>query len=121
MREAAAACERAGLVLTARAENHLYGVGDLDDTIARLVAYREAGAEVLYAPGLVAVDDIARLVDEVDAPVNVLAVPGAPPLAVLAQIGSRRISTGGALQIAAYRAMTDRARRLRDEETALDG
>src|SRR5690606_20127756 len=58
VREAADACGRAGLVLTARAENHLYGLGDLDDTITRLVAYRAAGAEVLYAPGLTRQEDI---------------------------------------------------------------
>ena len=66
------------LVLTARAENHIRGVDDLDDTIARLVAYRDAGADVVYAPGLVDLDQIARVVDEVGIPVNVLALPGGP-------------------------------------------
>ena len=56
-----------GLVLTARAENHLYGVDDLDDTIARLQAYRDAGAHVVYAPGLASLDDIARVVRETGA------------------------------------------------------
>src|SRR5271166_3280048 len=69
------------LVLTARAENHLHGRPDLDDTIARLVAYQEAGADVLYAPGLTDLADIARVVDAVDRPVNVLALPGAPSVA----------------------------------------
>lgn len=121
VREAAEACARAGLVLTARAENHLYGHGDLDDTISRLAAYREAGAEVLYAPGLTALDDIARVVAEVGGPVNVLAVPGTPPLADLAAVGVRRISTGGALQAAAHRAMAERAQLLRDAEADLGG
>lgn len=111
---AAEACRRHGLVLTARAENLLYGLGDLDDTIGRLVAYRDAGAEVLYAPGLVDEDDIARVVREVGAPVNILALPAAPPVVQLAALGVRRVSTGGALFNTAYRAMRDRAQSLLD-------
>ncbi|MBK5223498.1 MAG: isocitrate lyase/phosphoenolpyruvate mutase family protein [Acidimicrobiia bacterium] len=111
---AAEACGRHGLVLTARAENLLYGLGDLDDTIARLVTYRDAGAEVLYAPGLVDEDDIARVVREVGAPVNILALPAAPPVVQLAALGVRRVSTGGALFNTAYRAMRDRAQSLLD-------
>jgi 2-methylisocitrate lyase-like PEP mutase family enzyme len=102
---AAAACARHGLVLTARAENHLYGHDDLDDTISRLVAYRDAGASVLYAPLLASVDDIGRVVREVDAPLNVLGVPGTPPVAELRSLGVRRMSTGGWLQSIAYDAM----------------
>jgi 2-methylisocitrate lyase-like PEP mutase family enzyme len=126
---AAGACARHGIVLTARAENHLYGHDDLDDTIARLQAYREAGADVVYAPGLRAAADIARVVAEVPAPVNVLAVGGAPAVPELAGLGVRRVSTGGALAWAAYGAMRDaaqelltagtttfRARALRDDE-----
>ena len=63
------------LVLTGRAENHIRGVDDLDDTIARLSAYRDAGADVVYAPGLTRSADIARVV-AVGIPVNVLALPG---------------------------------------------
>ena len=92
-------------MLTARCENLLYGAGDLDDTIARLVAYREAGAEVIYPPGLVEAADITRVVSEIGAPVNVLAFPGSPPIDQLAGLGVRRVSTGGALQTNAYRAM----------------
>ena len=103
--EAAAACAGHGMVLTARCENLLYGAGDLADTIARLVAYREAGAEVLYPPGLVEAADISRVVTEVGAPVNVLAFPGSPPIDQLAGLGVRRVSTGGALQTNAYKAM----------------
>ena len=66
------------MVLTARAENHLYGAGDLDDTITRLLAYRDAGADAAYAPGLSSIDDIARVVSEVGLPVNVLALPDGP-------------------------------------------
>ena len=82
-------------VITARAEQHLYGTGDLDDTFARLRAYREAGADVLYAPGVLDPAVIARLVAEAGAPVNVLALPGHPPVAELAAAGVRRVSTGG--------------------------
>lgn len=99
------AARATGLVLTARAENHLYGVDDLDDTIARLRAYVEAGAEVAYAPGLTELDQIARVVAEVDAPVNVLLRPGGPTVSELAAVGVRRVSTGGALAFAAYGAL----------------
>lgn len=99
-----------GMVFTARAENPLYGVGDLDDTIARLGAYRAAGADVVYAPGLTALRDIRRVVTEVDAPVNVLALPGVPPLAELAAVGVRRVSVGGALAWTAYGAAVEAAR-----------
>ena len=100
------------MVLTARAENHLYGVGDLDDTVARLRSYRAAGAEVVYAPGLTAVADIRRVVDEVDAPVNVLVLRGAPTVPELAAAGVRRVSVGGALAFVAYGAAVDAAREL---------
>src|SRR5690242_17475611 len=84
------------LVLTARAENFLHGRPDLDDTIARLLAYQAAGADVLYAPGLRDAEDIRRVVDSVQQPVNVLARPGAPSVAELGEIGVARISVGGA-------------------------
>jgi 2-methylisocitrate lyase-like PEP mutase family enzyme len=116
---AAAEIARAtGLVLTARAENHLYGTGDLDDTIARLRAYRDAGADVVYAPGLVALDDIARVVREVGAPTNVLLNQATPPLSELAAIGVRRASTGGALARVAYGALVRAASELLDTGTA---
>lgn len=114
VREAADACRAHDLVLTARAENHLYGVEDLGDTIGRLTAYREAGAEVVYAPGLVDAADIERLVREVGAPVNVLAMPGTPSVSELAALGVRRVSTGGALQTTAYAAALEHAVQLRD-------
>jgi 2-methylisocitrate lyase-like PEP mutase family enzyme len=106
---AAEAARSAGMVLTARAEQHLYGDADLDDTIARLLAYRDAGADVVYAPGLRALADIEQVVTAVGAPVNVLPLPGTPPLAELARVGVRRISTGGALARAAYTAAADAA------------
>jgi 2-methylisocitrate lyase-like PEP mutase family enzyme len=105
------------LVLTARAENHLHGIGDLADTIARLRLFEEAGADVLYAPGVTRLEDIRRIVDSVDRPVNVLALPGAPPVAELAAAGVGRISVGGAFAFAALGAVVDAARELLDEGT----
>lgn len=89
--------------LTARAENFLHGRPDLNDTIARLQAYQEAGADVLYAPGLIHRDDIAAVVRSVDRPVNVLCgMPGMRlTLAELSDIGVKRVSTGSALARAA--------------------
>ncbi|MGF1653244.1 MAG: isocitrate lyase/phosphoenolpyruvate mutase family protein [Actinomycetales bacterium] len=117
----AAAAEAArphGLTLTARAENHLYGVPDLDDTVARLVAYRDAGADVLYAPGLADPDAVRRVVAAVGTPVNVLLLPAGPTVPELAALGVRRVSTGGWLARAAYGALARAARELRDEGTA---
>jgi 2-methylisocitrate lyase-like PEP mutase family enzyme len=106
------------MVLTARAENHIHGVSDLDDTISRLVAYRAAGADCLYAPGLADLDQIRRVVDAVGAPVNVLALPGGPTVAELGSAGVRRVSTGGALARAAYGAMLVGARELLESGTS---
>ncbi|MGH9011045.1 MAG: isocitrate lyase/PEP mutase family protein [Acidimicrobiia bacterium] len=105
------------MVLTARAENHLHGRDDLTDTIARLQAYQEAGADVLYAPGLTKLSDIQSVVSSVDRPVNVLALPGGPTVAELAEAGVRRISVGGAFAYAAYGALIEAARELLDEGT----
>jgi 2-methylisocitrate lyase-like PEP mutase family enzyme len=115
---AADAARQHGLVLTARAEGLLYGSGDLDETIARLVAFRDAGAEVVYAPGLFALDDIARVVKETGCPINVLALPGGPSIGELASVGVRRVSTGGALARAAYSAMERGGRELLDAGTS---
>ena len=106
------------LVLTARAENHLHGIDDLDDTIARLVAYRDAGADVVYAPGLRDLAAIGRVVQEVGVPVNVLALPVGPSVSELAAAGVRRVSTGGALARAAYGALLAGAAELRDHGTS---
>jgi 2-methylisocitrate lyase-like PEP mutase family enzyme len=114
----AAHSEAEPLVLTARAENHIRGVDDLDDTIARLVAYRDAGADVVYAPGLVDLDRIATLVSAVGVPVNVLALPSGPSIGELARVGVRRVSTGSLLASAAYAALIAGARELRDEGTS---
>lgn len=107
----------AGAVLTARAENLLHGRTDLADTIARLQAYQEAGADVLYAPGLVERDDIRAVVEAVDRPVNVLALPGCPDVAALAALGVRRISVGSAFASVALGAAVTAAEELRDQGT----
>lgn len=111
--ERVAAAKQAGgnLVLTARAENHLYGVDDLDDTVRRLEAYRAAGADVVYAPGLVRPQDIGRLVD-LGAPVNVLAKPGTPTVPEMANLGVSRVSVGGLFAWAAYGALVEAATEL---------
>lgn len=105
------------LVLTARAENHLHGRNDLGDTIARLQAYQEAGADVLYAPGVSAPDDVRQLVQSVDRPVNVLALPGCPSVGELAEIGVARVSVGGAFAYAALGAAAEAARELLEDGT----
>ena len=115
---AAEAAHRHGMVLTARAENHLYGVDDLDDTIARLRAYRRAGADVVYAPRLVEAEDMRRIVESVDGPVNVLAMRSTPPVPLLRALGVRRVSTGGWLARAAYGAIVVAARELQSDGTS---
>jgi len=115
---AAEAAHRHGIVLTARAENHVYELGDLDDTLRRLIAYRAAGADVVYAPRLTEADDIRRIVEATDAPVNVLAVRNSPSIAELKEMGVRRVSTGGALARAAYGALAAAADELRGAGTS---
>jgi len=106
------------LVLTARAENHIRGVQDLEDTVTRLRAYGDAGADVLFAPGLTRIEDIRRVVKEVaPLPLNVLALPGAPSVAELAAGGVKRISVGGAFAFAAIDAVAEAARELREDGT----
>jgi 2-methylisocitrate lyase-like PEP mutase family enzyme len=104
-------------VITARAENHLHGVDDLDDTIARLQTYQEAGADVLFAPGVTALDDIRRVITSVDRPVNVLPRPTGPTVAELASAGVARISVGGSFAFAGLGAVVEAARELLDEGT----
>jgi 2-methylisocitrate lyase-like PEP mutase family enzyme len=117
-RIAAAADATRGLsfpfVLAARAENHLRGNPDLDDTIARLQAYGAAGADVLYAPGLRTLDEIRAVCSSVGKPVNVLAVPTLT-VSQIVEAGAQRISVGGALAWAAAKAFADAAVAMRDE------
>jgi 2-methylisocitrate lyase-like PEP mutase family enzyme len=100
------------LVLTARAENYLHGAPDLSDTIARLQAFQEAGADVVYAPGLATAADIAAVVAAVDVPVNVLLLAAGPSVAELGDLGVSRVSVGGSLAYAALGALVDAGRGL---------
>jgi 2-methylisocitrate lyase-like PEP mutase family enzyme len=115
---AAEAAHAAAMVLTGRCEHHIRGVDELDATIERLAAYRDAGADCLYAPGLTGLDQIRRVVDELATPVNVLALPSGPPIGELEAIGVRRISTGSLLAGAAYGALVAGARELAGEGTS---
>lgn len=105
------------LVLTGRAENFLHGNPDLADTIARLQRYQEAGADVLYAPGLTRLDHIVSVVNSLDRPVNVLDRPGGPSIAELAGAGVHRISVGGSFAFAALGALVEAARELQAGES----
>jgi 2-methylisocitrate lyase-like PEP mutase family enzyme len=105
------------VVLTARAENHLHGRDDLADTIKRLQAFQEAGADVLYAPGITDLAQIRSVVSSVDLPVNVLAMAATPPVAELAAAGVARVSVGGAFAFAAAGALIGAATELRDQGT----
>jgi 2-methylisocitrate lyase-like PEP mutase family enzyme len=102
--------------LTARCENFLHGRPDLDDTILRLRAYQEAGADVLYAPGLTRLEDIAAVIRSVDRPVNVLAGPSLT-VADLAKLGVRRVSVGSALARATLTGFLAAAHEMRDHGT----
>ena len=106
-------------MLTARAENYLVGRRDLRDTIQRLQAYQEAGADVLYAPGLASRDDIAAVVRSVDRPVNVVVGLQGVQLSLkeLSEIGVKRVSVGSALSRAALGAFLRAAREMRERGT----
>ena len=97
---------------TARAENHVHGHDDLDDTIARLQAFERAGADVLYAPGLRTVEEIRAVCDAVSKPVNVLAFSNLS-FAEIADAGAQRVSVGGALTWVAVKAAADAAESMR--------
>ncbi len=117
---AAAAAAHSGprhIVLTARCENYLHGRVDLADTISRLQAFQEAGADVLYAPGLTSTADIRAVVESVDRPVNVVLMPTGPSVAELTEIGVRRISVGGSFAWAAMAGLVEAARELREAGT----
>jgi 2-methylisocitrate lyase-like PEP mutase family enzyme len=109
------------MVLTARAENHLHGISDLDDTISRLLAYRAAGADVVYAPGLKDLDQIAAVVAAVGIPVNVLALRGGPRVDELASVGVRRVSTGSLPAAVAYGVLKTVATELLTDGTSTYG
>ncbi len=100
-------------MLTARAENHIRGNPDLDDTIVRLQAFEAAGADVLYAPGLRTVDEIRAVCDAVSRPVNVLAF-GDLTLAEIVGAGAQRVSVGGGLTWVGVGAFAEAARAIRE-------
>lgn len=106
-------------LLTARAENYLWGRPDLSDTIRRLQAFSEAGADVLYAPGLPDLEAIRTVCREVDKPVNVVMGLSGPSLSVeaLAEAGVRRISVGGSFARAAFGALRRAAEEVREHGT----
>jgi 2-methylisocitrate lyase-like PEP mutase family enzyme len=107
------------LVLTARAENFLHGRSDLDDTIRRLQAFAEAGADVVYAPGLPGLEAIRKACASVSKPVNVLmGLKGATfSVEELAAAGAKRISVGGAFARAALGAFVRAAQEVKDKGT----
>ena len=121
VRAAAETAKRQGFPfgLTARAENYLYGRRELDDTIRRLQAYQEAGADVLYAPGLTTREEIEAVVRSVDRPVNVLVgLKGmALTMAELSLLGVRRVSVGGGLARAALNGFLKAAHEMREKGT----
>ena len=113
----AAACEAATelhfpFMITARAENHIRGKPDLDDTIARLQAFERAGADVLYAPGLQSGEEIRAICEATSKPVNVLAHAGLS-MVEITEAGAQRVSVGGSLTWVAVKAMVDAAQRMR--------
>jgi 2-methylisocitrate lyase-like PEP mutase family enzyme len=110
---AAEIARESGFVLTARAENHIRGHPDLDDTIKRLQAFEAAGADVLYAPGLATVEEIRAVCDAVSKPVNVLARANLT-FAEMAGAGAQRISVGGALTWVSVAGLVSAAEGIRD-------
>lgn len=105
------------LMLTARAENYFRGNPDLSDTIARLQDFQEAGADVLYAPGIARFEEIRSLTAAVDRPVNVILMPEGPSITEIFDAGAARISIGSWFNLAAQSALIDAAREVLDEGT----
>lgn len=110
---ASEAAQASGMVVTARCENYLHGVQDLDNTVLRLRTYADYGADAIYAPGLAQPADIARVV-AIGVPVNLLLLPGGLTVAQLGDLGVRRISVGGLLAWAALGAVAAAAQSLLD-------
>jgi len=115
--EAARALDFA-FTLTARAENHLHGVTDIDDTIARLRAYEAGGADVLFAPGLRSTGQVRAICSAVSKPVNVLGHAGLS-FGEIVDGGAQRVSVGGALTWVGVAAAAEAAERLRDGDLSL--
>src|SRR4029079_471317 len=106
------------MVLTGRCENHIRGVDDLDDTIARLLAYPEGGADCVYAPGLSTMEQVRAVLDAVSVPVNVLVLPRGPSVQELASAGVRRVWRGGDLARFSYGALLEAAHELLAQGTS---
>lgn len=118
VRAARSAIDQSGkdVLLVGRSEGHFIGKPDLPATIARLVAYSEAGADCLYAPGITDLQEVASLVAAVSPkPVNVMITGPAPTVSELAAVGVRRVSIGASLAAAAWRGFDTAAQMLRDE------
>lgn len=103
--------------LTARCENFLHGISDLDDTIARLKAFEAAGADVLYCPGITDIEQVRAVCAAVGKPVNVLPLNPKWTVTQLAEAGVRRVSLGSALSSAAYGAALKGAREVAESGT----
>jgi len=105
-RDAAAEAGLPGLVINARTDVFLFGIGEpagrLDDVLGRAAAYAAAGADSLFVPGLVDLDTLSELTSKVSLPVNVMAGPGAPDVDAFRAAGVRRVSVGQAISQAAY-------------------
>lgn len=114
---AVAGAKPSGMVVTARTENHLYGVDDLEDTIGRLKAFADVGADVVYAPGLIDTDRIRQVVEAVSRPINVLVFPSGPTVPELAAVGARRISTGSGLLRSLHGALVEAGQELLEPGT----
>lgn len=114
---AARAAAASGIVLTARADGHLYGPRDLADTVERFRHFADAGADALFAPGVNSAADIRTLVEATKLPINVLMQTDTPSVEELVRLGVRRASTGGALAFAAYGALIRAARELLERGT----
>lgn len=104
-------------MVTARADNYVHGWPDLADTVARLQAFQEAGADVLFAPGVLTLADIRSLVSSVDRPVNVLALAGCPTVDELSSVGVARVSVGGAFAFVALAGLLGAASELKERGT----
>ncbi len=119
VRAASEASRDLPFLLTARSENFLHGKPDLDDTIRRLKAFEEAGADVLYAPGLPNLDAIRAVCEAMDKPVNVVMGRGGATYTVedLQDVGVKRISVGGSFARAALGAFMAAAREVKEQGT----
>ncbi|MFJ4629985.1 isocitrate lyase/phosphoenolpyruvate mutase family protein [Streptomyces sp. NPDC088847] len=115
-REAADA-EGVPLFVNARIDTFLRGAGGVDATLERAAAFRAAGADGIFVPGTVEPGTVKELADGIDAPLNVLVGPGAPPVAELAALGVARVSAGSSVALAAYAVVRRAARELLDTGT----